>query len=170
MKEFNKKNPFKTPENYFEGFYDRVKNTLSNENANIPKEDGFVVPNNYFESLHDKIREKTDTDRTQVLRLNSYKKYYYAVASIAAVVLITFGVIFNISESPKFDDLAYSDIEAYFEVNELGLTSYEIAEVIPIDELEINDILKDQLHDENIINYLNENINDFDELNLENYE
>ena len=55
----------------------------------------------------------------------------------------------------------------YLEDNELGLSSYELAEVLLTEEFEVNDILNSEVDDENIIDYLEDNIDDIDELNLE---
>lgn len=170
MEEFNKNNPFKTPEGYFESFDDRLMKKLSEESSNIPKEEGFAVPEDYFETLHGKILDKIGAEETKVISLNPYKKYYYAAASIAAVILIVFGLNWNIAEEPTFEDLAEADIEAYFENNEFDLSAFEIAEVIPLDELEINDILVNSFEEENMLDYLNENIDDFETFNLEDNE
>ncbi len=170
MKEFDKNNPFKTPKGYFEGFNDRLMDRISEESSNIPEGEGFTLPDDYFESVHDNILNKIESEKTKVISLNPYKKYYYAVASIAAVVLIVFGLNWNTPEILTFEGLAEADIEFYFENNEYELSAYEIAEVIPLDELEINDILTSRFEEENVIDYLDNNINDFEELNLEDYE
>ena len=57
--------------------------------------------------------------------------------------------------------------ENYFDENDVDLSSFEIAEVIPVDELEINDIINNHLNDENVVDYLNNSIDDFEELNLD---
>ena len=170
MKDSNKNNPFKTPEGYFEGFEARLRNTLSEEMSRIPEESGFAVPDDYFDSLHGKVLEKLNAKEIKVIPLHSYKKYYYAAASIAAVILMVFGLNWNTSVAPTFESLAETDIENYFETNDYDLSAYEIAEVIPLDELEINDILSNGFDAENIIDYLDENTNEFEELNLEEYE
>ena len=170
MKKINKNNPFKTLEEYFEGFDKRLMDKLSEENTNIPKEEGFDLPEGYFDGLYKNIQKKLDNQETKMVQLHPYRKYYIAAVSVAAVILLFFGLNWTTSTCPKFDDLANADIEAYFEINELGLTTYEIAEVIPVDELEINDILKNQFNEKNVIDYLNENIDDYNELNLEDYE
>ncbi len=59
MKAFNRKNPFKTPEGYFEGLPDRLMDRISEKGPRIPENDGFRVPDGYFEGLHDKILAKT---------------------------------------------------------------------------------------------------------------
>ncbi len=167
MKEFNKNKPFKTPEDYFEGFNDRLMERISKEPSSIPKEDGFVVPENYFETLQESITKKLTAEETKVVTLKPYRKFYYAAASIAAVFLVIFGLQWNSVDEPTFEDLANSDIDAYFENNEFGLSMYEIGEVIPVHELEINDILENRFEENQVLDYLNENIEDYEALNLD---
>lgn len=170
MNKSDKNSGFKTPEGYFEGLTDKLMGKLSEEDSVLPKKDGFTVPEDYFETLNEKIRAKVNKKEPKVVQLNPYRKYYFAAASIAAVALVVFGLNWNASGEATFEDLANSDIESYFENNELGLSSYEIAEVIPVDELEISDILENQLNEDNVFEYLNDNIDDFEELNLDNDE
>lgn len=170
MEEFNKNNPFKTPKGYFENLEGSLLDQLSEEKLNLPKDDGFAVPSDYFEDLHTRIKQNLDSEETKVVQLRPYRKYYVAAASVAAIVVLFFGFNWNSTATPTFDDLAAADIEAYFETTDLGLTTYEIAEVLPLDELEINDILEDKFEEENVIEYLNENIDDIEDLNLEDYE
>lgn len=168
MKDFKKDKSFKNPEGYFEGFTDKLLDKIANsKESTLPKKDGFKVPDGYFNDLHKNIDQKLNQKETQVVPLRSYKKYYYAAASIAAVILVVFGLQWNNAKDITFEDLADADIEAYFEDNELGLTTYEIAEVLLVDQLQINDILEEQLDGENIIEYLDDNIDDIEDLNLE---
>ncbi len=171
MREQDKNNVFKTPKGYFEGFADKLLEKIADPDSyqdlkmsDLPKEDGFTTPNGYFEKLDEKIIEKKET---KVVQLNPYKKYYFAAASIAATVLLVYGLQLKGSKKITFEDLASTDIENYLENNELGLSTYEIAEVLPVDELEVNDILDNKINEESIIDYLDENVDDFDELNLE---
>ena len=170
MEELNKNNPFKAPENYFEGLNDRLMERLSEESLNIPKKDGFVVPENYLETLQDVVLKKMAAEEVKVIRLNPYRKFYYAAASIAAIILVIVGLQWNGTEKPTFENLANADIDAYFENNEFGLSIYEIGEVIPVEELEINDILETRFEEEQMLEYLNDNIDDFEALNLEDNE
>lgn len=166
MSKLNENNPFKIPDDYFAGFDARLMERLFEESSSIPKDSGFVVPDKYFDGLHGNILKKMDQE-TKVVPLRSYKKYYYTAASIAAILLVLIGLNWNAAEAPSFESLAASDIETYFENNEFDLSTYEIAEVIPVDQLEINDILENRLSEENVVDYLNENIEDFEALNLE---
>lgn len=170
MEELNKNSPFKTPEGYFEKFTDDLMGKLNQEKYDLPEEEGFVLPEGYFEGLNESIQKKLATKETKVVQLHPYRKYYVVAASVAAILLLFFGLNWNAAEEPTWGDLVNADIEAYFETNELGLSTFEIAEVLPIDELEVNDILENQFNEENVIDYLNENIEDIEDLNLEDYE
>jgi len=170
MEELNKNNPFKTPDGYLEGFTDGLLDKLGSVTPNLPQEEGFVVPEDYFDGIHKSILEELEVQETKVVQLHPYKKYYVAVASIAAIFLVFFGLNWNSQEAPTFEDLAASDIENYFEINDFDLSAYEIAEVIPLDELEINDILTNRFEEEHVLDYLNENIEDFETFNLEDNE
>ncbi|MGB5274522.1 MAG: hypothetical protein WBN39_10750 [Flavobacteriaceae bacterium] len=170
MKELNKKNPYKTPEDYFEGFTGRLMGKISNEVGRLPESEGFSVPDGYFDDLHHKIEQRLAEPPVKVIPLHRFRKYYYAAAAVAAVALLYIGIQWNVPQEIGFEDLANSDIENYFEVNEFGLSTMEIAEVIPVDELEIGDILERRLNEENVIDYLNNNTDEFEELNLNNDE
>ncbi len=166
------KNPFKTPKGYFDSFEDNLKDKILKETAAIPKGAGFGVPVSYFDEfqtkLSAKIREKENT--TKVIPLNPYNKIMAIAASFAAIAVLVLSIDWNGNETLSFTDLANSDIEAYFEDNELDLSTDEIAEVLPMDGYELNDFVEPQLNEENLLDYLNENVEDFEELNLENNE
>lgn len=161
----NKNNPFKTPEGYFDSFQENLMDKLTKDEPVIPKETAFKVPDGYFDIFNEKLMERLD-DETKVVPLYPVKKVIALVASMAAVVVLFFGINWNKSTTVSFGDLANRDIEAYFENNEFGLTSYEIAEVIPVSDTELSDIMNSSIEDEQILDYLNENINELDELNL----
>lgn len=167
MKKRTKKEPFKTPDGYFEGFADRLMDRLSEDSPVLPKKEGFKVPESYFDGLEAKLAEKVNPSETKVVQLRSYRKYYYIAASIAAIAVLVFTLQPKSSQGPSWDDLANSDIEAYFEDHEFDMTSSEIAEVLLLDQLELNDILEDQLNEETIIEYLDDHIDDLEDLNLE---
>jgi len=65
------------------------------------------------------------------------------------------------------DTISSLEIEAFFGMNDIGFITYEIAEVIPVNELGINDILENQLEEEKIMEYLENNIADLEKLNLQ---
>lgn len=174
MKEQDKHHGFKTPEGYFDSFSERLMAKLSEEESFLHSkssyQEGFLVPDGYFDGVNESIWQKLDKSQGKVIQLRSYKKYYLAAVSVAAVVIFLIGLNYNLSRALTFDDIANSDIESYFDTTDLGLTTYEIAEMIPIDQLEVSDIIEGHLDEEYVLDYLNDNIDDFEALNLENDE
>ena len=168
MKKEEENNAFKTPEGYFEGFKDRLLDKLQREDSSLPADEGFAVPEGYFDNLKAKVLERTsEKSDTKVVKLREYKRYYWAVASIAAIFLLVVGLQFFQGEDITFESLANTEIEDYLDETDLGLNSYEIAEVVTLDEIDVQHILNDQINEENIMDYLDENIDDLDELNLD---
>jgi hypothetical protein len=168
MKKIPKKNSFKTPTGYFEGLTERIQERMQEEDAQkFPKEDGFAVPDTYFDTLEKEILASTTQKETPVIQLRSYKNYLYAAAAIAAIFVLVIAFPWNRSQPITFDDLAGVDITSYFEAQELELSSYEIAEVIPVTNLDINEFMETGMNDEQIINYLENSIDDLDELNID---
>ncbi|WP_373518886.1 hypothetical protein [Pricia sp.] len=167
MKELNQKNPFKTPEGYFEDFSNALLKRLPEKDTYIPENEGFIVPDAYFEGVHEHIRQRLEAEETKVIPLHPYKKLYFAAASIAAVALVVFMLNSNTSQEITFEDIANSEIDTYFEINSLDFSPYEIAEVVPVDELEISDLMSNTFNEDVIFNYLDSHTDEFEELNLE---
>ncbi|WP_190809116.1 hypothetical protein [Flagellimonas sp. S3867] len=168
----DEKDNFKTPEGYFDSLHDRLMDKINQqetgtEDSIIPKSDGFTVPEGYFGHLPKKIFSKIDQKEPKVIQLKSYKKFYYGAAAIAAVFLLIFGLNWKTETPIAFEDLASAEIDAYFENTELDFSFYELAEVVAIDNLSFNDVLEDQLEDENILEYLDENVEHIEDLNLD---
>ncbi|WP_047415640.1 hypothetical protein [Cellulophaga sp. Hel_I_12] len=157
---------FKIPEDYLDNFTHKLMAKISEESSRETKRDGFKVPEAYFDALYTNIETKINSPSPKVIQLNPFKKYYYA-AAVAAVLLFFIGLNLNTTAEITFDDLAISDIESYFEDNDLDFSTYELAEMLPIDELEIKDIIDHQLNDENIIDYIDNSTDTFEELNFD---
>ena len=165
----NNKNPFKIPEGYFDSFEDKLMDKLSKTESAIPKDNAFKVPDNYFESFNDALKVKQNTE-AKVIPLFSNKKIFAVAASIAAIAIIALNYNWKNTEEISFNDLANTDIETYFENNDFDLSSYEIAEVLPVTNTEFSDFLSSPIESDNLLDYLNENVSDFDELNIEDNE
>lgn len=160
------KNKFKTPEGYFDSFHERLMDKINEEENEqgksiIPKSDGFSVPEEYFDTF------KVETKEVKVVQLKSYKKFYYSAAAIAAIFILIFGLTWKTDAPITFEDLVSAEIDAYFETTELNMSTYEIAEVVSLSSLEVNDVLDTTLKDENILEYLDENVEDIEDLNLD---
>ncbi|MEH6679367.1 MAG: hypothetical protein V7724_02410 [Sediminicola sp.] len=165
-----KQSGFKTPEHYFANFNGQLMERMAHEGFELPKKHGFGVPDGYFDGVYPKISAHTTHKPGKTIRLNPHKKYYYA--AVAAAVAIIFVLVLKDPrpEATTFDKLAISEMENYFDVYDYGITAYEMAEIVPIDQLEVHDMVQTPLKEENIIEYLNNNLGIFDELNLENNE
>lgn len=170
MGKISKDDGFKTPEGYFEGLSDQILDKLDKKSARIPPSGGFKVPEGYFDSLNEKILSKVEEKETKVVRLYPYKRLLYTAASIAAVILIVIGLQWQGEQNITFEDIANLELEAYFESNVTSVNTYELAEVLQVEELELDDILDTGLDEENIVDYLDDTIDDIDELNLMNDE
>src|SRR5690606_2764048 len=136
------------------------------ENATFHENDGFRVPKGYMDTLSEKVLQRLEKEETKVLPIRSYRKHYYAVASIAAVLILFIGLLWNRNNAFTYSDLAGSDIEEYFDFNGWGFTSYELTEILPMDQMDMSMILEQQLDNEKVIDYLSNNIKDLEELNL----
>lgn len=167
MKDWKKDKGFKIPEGYFEGLNDKILKRLSDEERSIPKKEGFSLPEDYFESLNDKIKDRLEPRETKVVRLHPYRRYWVVAASIAAIFLLVVLIPWKGTEAPSFDALANADIEAYLEAGDLDLSSYELAEYLSEESLTESDLLEENVEEENILEYLDDTIEDIDELNLE---
>lgn len=167
MKIPKKHNPFTTPDGYFEEFSQDLETRLNEGELGTSKNAGFKVPKDYFDTLHSRIIHNLNTLEPKVIQLTSKRFYYTAAASIAAAFLIFFGIQWTNPEPATWDSIVNTDIETYFDTNGLGLTSYEIAEVIPLDDLKVTDFLENELNEDDIIDYISENTDDFEELNLD---
>lgn len=164
MKKEPKQN-FKAPQGYFESFNERLMDKIDKEESIIPKNDGFRVPDEYFESLPKTVFQKVEESETKVIALRSYRNFYY-VAAAAAVLVFVFSWIFKTPETIDFEDLASTEISAYFENEDFEWSSYEIAEVLSVDGFDMGDMTTDPLNEEQVLQYLEENVADFEELNL----
>ena len=173
----NKKQNFKTPEGYFENFHERLMQKINAEEDTetlsfLPKSDGFKVPKSYFEGVQERVAAQLQERKTKVIPLHPYRKYKYAIASVAAIFLLFLGLNLQTEAPVAFEDLASAEIDAYLEQTELNLSSYELAEIVSLEGTELNDVMDIPLESENILEYLDENIEDIEELNLnfEDYE
>src|SRR5690606_15846478 len=141
MKKINKNPGFKLPENYLEGFTEKILDKVAQNGGDSKAKqfsngEGFTVPEGYFENLNQKILERLNNKETKVIALRPYKKLYYTAAAVAAGLVLIFGLRLSFEKQLTFSNLAATDIENYFLNNELDMSSYEIAEMFPIDQLE----------------------------------
>lgn len=117
-------NGFKTPDNYFQSFEDKLFERLNEKETNEGVNDsGFTIPKDYFESLDGKILNKIK--EKPVIKLNTRKVFYY-VTGIAASLLLMVSIFMNGDD--KTQELSAEMVETYFKNSDLD--SYELAELL----------------------------------------
>lgn len=149
---------FSTPDNYFDNLEETVLQKLSIEedNSNTTKQTGFITPNDYFDNLEDDILNKLPTTETKVIKLFHKKQYLY-VASIAAILILSFFILNPInSNSLTFDDIEYAAFEEYLNTEDIDISALELADLYEVDSNELDNISFLNIEDENILDYLSD--------------
>lgn len=154
-KEGKYKHGLKAPEDYFEGFEERLFSKISEEA--LPSKSGFEVPDGYFDSLEEKILSRVSMETVvKVIPLYKRKTFIYA-ASIAACLVLAFS-IFTQNTTEELT-LEIADIEAYFDADGMDYDSYDVAQLLNEDDLEalsFETIFSEEILEE----YLLENLDD----------
>ena len=147
---------FNAPDDYFEGFEERLFSKL--KEAELPKKHGFDVPNGYFEDLEERILQNVAEENiVKVIPLFKRKTFIYAV-SVAACAALVFSIYTkNTNEEIP---LRIADIEAYINGDAMDLDSYDIAQLLSEDELDNLTFENEIFSQENLEDYLLENLDD----------
>lgn len=146
-------NGFKTPDNYFQSFEDKLFERLNEKETNEGVNDsGFTIPKDYFESLDGKILNKIK--EKPVIKLNTRKVFYY-VTGIAASLLLMVSIFMNGDD--KTQELSAEMVETYFKNSDLD--SYELAELLVNADILEEDftLIETEYKEENLESYLLEN-------------
>lgn len=147
---------FKTPDNYFESFEDKLFQRLTHkELINDIEESGYTVPKDYFDSVEDNVFSRLRSDDSPVISLKSRKPFYY-IAGMAASLLLLFAV-FIYSESSEY--ISAEVVEAYLENRDLS--TYELAELLSDSDLLDEDFtfIETPYEEDNLESYLLEHTN-----------
>lgn len=148
-----KKPGFNVPKDYFNNLEDlilsevKLKETLSTS--------GFKTPKGYFETLEGVVIEKvTEKEASKVISLFSKKNLVY-ISSVAAVILL----LFNLSNFQKNGDWSNLDTETVenYMIDE-DISFYEIAALLPDEDLEESNFVNYNFSNENIETYLLDNL------------
>lgn len=151
------KTGFKTPDNYFESFDEKLLNKLSiKTDVPVEKETGFKVPKGYFDSFENELLNKIDKPTPKVISLFSTSKFYYA-ASVAAIIVFSLFIINPTYSDPiTFDNLEYASIEEYINTEILDITAIELADLYEVETKDLDNISFLNIEDDNILEYLSE--------------
>src|SRR5690606_2786055 len=166
MKKEKQKNDFKVPEGYFDSLPLRILDKVAAENSVFQDNDGFIIPEGYMDTFSEKVLQRLETGKSEVLPIRSNRKYYYVAAYIAAILILFGGFLWNRNDTLTYSDLAKSDIEEYLDFNGWAFSSYELVEILPVDQIDFDRIWEQQLDHEHVVDYLSNNIKDLEELNF----
>lgn len=145
---------FKTPDNYFESFDDKLFERLpQKDSVDSVKTTGYKTPKDYFDTVEANVFSKLSDDEKPVIKLSTRKTFYY-VAGVAASLLLLFAVFIN---SDTTEELSVEMVENY--LGNRDLNSYELAELLSDSDLLEDDfiITKTTYQEDNLESYLLEN-------------
>lgn len=146
------KDNYKVPDNYFDEFEMQLMNRIELEN--FPKKSGFTIPQNYFNTAEAEICNRTQTIRPKVISL---PKLIAISASIAAAVVVGF-LILNPIKSVEESNTMIS-IQEYIDSDFMKFNFYELDDVIDYQTISTDDIQFDFLNEDEVEQYIMEEIN-----------
>ena len=150
---------FNVPKDYFNSLEETVFNKIKTEDIFADIENpGFKMPENYLNDMEDKVLRTIKTEQPKVISLTSRRNLLY-MSGVAAAVVLLFSLYINKGGSINNTELTPAMVESYI-INQ-DISSYELAALLTEDELSnINlDIMDEAFSDEDMEDYLIENIN-----------
>lgn len=161
-KEHNKhKTGFKVPDNYFEdlnnSLYKKISISTDCNSSLFPEKTGFTTPDNYFETFKVEVHDHSKKDqKPKVIRLNTKKKLLYGLSIAASLILlITLVLPTKSNDTLNFESLNTTTFNSYIETEHETIDTYMIAEVFEDEIDDLNLISNDDVIDESLIDYLN---------------
>lgn len=143
---------FKTPDNYFESFENKILNEISDKVITKHVESaGFSVPKDYFETIDNAVLNKINSEEKPVIKLRNKTTLYY-VAGIAASFILLFGLVFNTNKTVTMDALDTASIENYLFQQEYS--NDELATLFLNSEISETDFIDVTISDETLNQYL----------------
>ncbi len=122
-----------------------------------------------MESFESRMRARMEAQTGKVRRLRI--AYLGWTAAAAAAITIILVLKPSASEAPAaFEDLASTEISQYLETGFEELNAYELAEVLPMDEIAMEDVLESLPSEENILDYLDGEVDRYEDYDLQNDE
>lgn len=163
---YHPKTGFKTPDNYFEDLEGRIMGAVVKEDVLSGRKyasPGFTVPQSYFNDLEIDILGKVSSKNRggKVISLLNNSKYFYAAAVAAVFIGLISTQFFNpVIEAYSIDAVELSALEEYIDEGNINLNYNEISSFMAEEGYSFDDFNTSGLSDEEVFNYLNENIED----------
>lgn len=161
---------FRIPEGYFGNLSQRLTEDSVRAEAPVwPEKAGFQLPDGYLDTFETRLRARMESQAGKVRRLRfAYMGWAAAAAAAITIVLVLKP---SVMEAPAaFEDLASTEISRYLETGFEELNAYELAEVLPMDEIAMEDVLESLPAEEHILDYLDGEVDRYEDYELENDE
>ncbi len=152
---------YRSPKNYFSEVENKIID--KSKDLNIIKSTGFKIPENYFNEFDNSISKKIINKNTKIIDLYNYKYFKIISFSIAASLLLFFGLNNSLFNKNKYniETVQVTEIENWMDEDLISFNSYDIAETFSDVELVIENDYSDE-----ILEYLD--YTDIENLILEN--
>ncbi|HSI68864.1 MAG TPA: hypothetical protein VK941_01420 [Gillisia sp.] len=157
---------FKVPENYFQDFEAQLMRKVTGDNMldnSYKGKPGFGIPKDYFSKLDEKIIGELELSAPVVKVIPLWKKkiVYYSTAVAAVFLAIISTVLFNpVLPEYSIETVELAAIEEYIDRGYIDLNFNEISAFITEEGYAADNFNTSDLSDEEMLDYLNENIED----------
>ncbi|EDP70225.1 hypothetical protein FBALC1_11847 [Flavobacteriales bacterium ALC-1] len=142
---------FKTPDNYFESFDDKLFDYLTEKDEITGIEtSGHTVPKDYFNTVEKDILSKLNIEEKPVVALKSRTTFYYVVGMAASFVLLF--SIFLSDNDITLDTIDTVDIESF--LYQEDYTSDELAALFITNEISETDFIDVQIPEDTFDQYI----------------
>jgi len=134
-----------SPENYFLKLEDKIINKT--KKFKKPKTTGFRTPDNYFEEFDRDLDKKLSNNSTKVVNLNTHKYIKIIAYSVAASLLLFFGLnnfLFD-KNNYNLESVQIAEIENWIDEDLISFNSYDIDEIFNDVELVIVNDYSDEI-------------------------
>ena len=155
-------NPFKSPAGYFDRLPGRIMDRVQKEDIRTSAgKKGFQVPEEYFETFADRLAERLPQKEGRVRKLWPSRPVWITAA--AAVIVFMLLLIPSREEGGmQFEDLSGESIADYLQAEAFDLSSFDLAESLPLGDIAMEDVMEQMPEEQQIIDYL-ENQTDTDD-------
>lgn len=165
----NKKNSgFKTPKDYFESFENRLFEKINDGTVDFPKEEGYKVPEGYFTSFEDRLFDtiaKEEEKTVPVISINRKRKITSYLVYAAATILL-FIAIFGINSggTDPFSTVTDAEVNEFIDNDLLAMNEYEMLSIFAEDDIEVSEVADLQFDTNDVIDYLENNMDSYDDI------
>jgi hypothetical protein len=166
MRRSPNKNGFRTPDGYFKNLPGRLLDRIQKEEPRKTIEKtGFQVPEGYFDTFSDRLAGRLAEKEVPVRNL--WSSPLVRITAAAAVIAFLLLLVPSREEvGLQFEDLSGDTIAEYLQSDAVDLSSYELAESLPLGEIAMEDVME-KMPEQNIIDYLEDYSDSNDEIYLD---